>query len=135
MATIAHERESDTRPRERPAERSESAPAKSPRVLMITHRTPYPPDKGDRIRTYHVLRYLSGLARVDLATLADEPTPDHVTRALGNLADRVEIVRCDSPLRWVRAGLSVFRGRSATEGLFSSPALARRIESLMASEE
>ena len=49
---------------------------------MITHRTPFPPDKGDRIRTYNVLRFLASVSRVDLATLADEPVPDHVERGL-----------------------------------------------------
>ena len=29
-------------------------------ILYITHRVPHPPDKGDRIRTWNILRYLSG---------------------------------------------------------------------------
>jgi sugar transferase (PEP-CTERM/EpsH1 system associated) len=135
MTTLAKDRESEARVLERTTERAERSPSPLPRVLMITHRTPFPPDKGDRIRTYHVLRFLASVARVDLATLADEPAPDHVVRGLRELADRVEIVRCDTPLRWMRAGLSALRGRSATEGLFSSPELGRRIETLLVSDE
>ena len=29
------------------------------RLLYLTHRVPFPPDKGDRIRTYHTLRFLA----------------------------------------------------------------------------
>ena len=53
-----------------------------PQVLYITHRVPYPPDKGDRIRNYHVLRQLSANARVKLASLTDEPIPDALIRKL-----------------------------------------------------
>ena len=30
-----------------------------PDILYLAHRLPYPPDKGDRIRTFHLLRHLS----------------------------------------------------------------------------
>ncbi|HUR54357.1 MAG TPA: hypothetical protein VMZ71_09510, partial [Gemmataceae bacterium] len=43
------------------------------RVLYLTHRVPYPPDKGDRIRNFHLLRQLSRRAEVWLGCLADEP--------------------------------------------------------------
>ena len=42
-----------------------------PRVLYVTHRVPFPPDKGDRIRTFHLLRQLAARGRVWLACPAD----------------------------------------------------------------
>ena len=47
-----------------------------PDVLYLVHRLPYPPDKGDRIRTFHVLEWLSRRAAVHLACLADEPVEE-----------------------------------------------------------
>src|SRR5258707_990988 len=35
-----------------------------PDILYLVHRLPYPPDKGDRIRTFHLLRSLSKRAAV-----------------------------------------------------------------------
>jgi polysaccharide biosynthesis protein PslH len=94
-----------------------------PRVAYLTHRVPHPPDKGDRIRNYHVLREVSRHARVWLAALADEPvTGDQRTR-LGELCERVEFV--PGGRRWVRGGLSLLTGRSISEGLFREPALDR----------
>ncbi len=92
-----------------------------PRVVYLTHRVPYPPDKGDRIRNYHVLRELSRHARVWLAALADEPvTPDQTAR-LNELCERVALV--PHPRSLARAGLSLLTGRSMSEGLFNSAAL------------
>ena len=33
-------------------------------LLFLPHRIPYPPNKGDKIRAYHVLRYLQRHFRV-----------------------------------------------------------------------
>ncbi len=63
-----------------------------PRVLYVTHRVPFPPDKGDRIRNYHVLRQLSKRARVWLLALADEPVPDSTRSELARLCERVDYV-------------------------------------------
>ena len=30
-----------------------------PRLLFVSHRLPYPPNKGDKIRSYHILRHLA----------------------------------------------------------------------------
>ncbi|WP_295991404.1 TIGR03087 family PEP-CTERM/XrtA system glycosyltransferase [Rugamonas sp.] len=41
-------------------------------LLLLIHRIPYPPNKGDKIRSYHLLRYLSTRYRVHLATFVDD---------------------------------------------------------------
>ena len=63
-----------------------------PKLLNITHRVPYPPDKGDRIRNYHVLKQLATIADVSLIALADEPVPRSTLDVLTSLCQRVEIV-------------------------------------------
>jgi sugar transferase (PEP-CTERM/EpsH1 system associated) len=41
-------------------------------VLYLVHRIPYPPDKGDKIRSYHWLRYLAERFKVHLGTFVDQ---------------------------------------------------------------
>ncbi len=97
-----------------------------PQLLYLVHRVPFPPNRGDRIRSYHLLRYLSERYDVSLATLADEPVPDVTRRELDRLCVQVAI----EPVgrwRWLRAAASLASGRSATEGLFASPALRRTV--------
>jgi polysaccharide biosynthesis protein PslH len=93
------------------------------RILYLTHRVPYPPNRGDRIRSYHTLRFLAARADVDLACLADEPVADDCRAVLAGLCRRVAIVPLPRRRRWLRACQSLARGRSATEGLFRSAAL------------
>ncbi|MGK5023174.1 TIGR03087 family PEP-CTERM/XrtA system glycosyltransferase [Janthinobacterium sp. RB2R34] len=41
-------------------------------LLFLTHRLPYPPNKGDKIRSWHMLQYLSRHFRVHLGCFIDE---------------------------------------------------------------
>jgi polysaccharide biosynthesis protein PslH len=40
-------------------------------LLFLTHRIPYPPDKGDKIRSFNLLRYLARRYRVYLGCFVD----------------------------------------------------------------
>ncbi|MBB3032759.1 TIGR03087 family PEP-CTERM/XrtA system glycosyltransferase [Alteriqipengyuania lutimaris] len=40
-------------------------------TLFLAHRVPFPPDRGDKIRSYHVLRALAALGKVHVGTFDD----------------------------------------------------------------
>src|SRR3546814_3986479 len=40
-------------------------------ILFLVHRAPWPPDRGDRIRSWHMFEALAKLAPVHVAALAD----------------------------------------------------------------
>ncbi|TFW29679.1 TIGR03087 family PEP-CTERM/XrtA system glycosyltransferase [Massilia arenosa] len=42
-------------------------------LLLLIHRIPYPPNKGDKIRSYHLLRHLAQHYNIFLATFVDDP--------------------------------------------------------------
>lgn len=98
-------------------------------MLYVTHRVPYPPDKGDRIRNYYLLQYLSQRASIHLATLADEPVSKEAFEALGRLCHRIEIVPQGRLERRVRAASSLLMGGTASEGAFSSSRLRSTLRS------
>jgi sugar transferase (PEP-CTERM/EpsH1 system associated) len=41
-------------------------------LLLLVHRIPYPPNKGDKIRSYHLLRHLAQRYTVHLGTFIDD---------------------------------------------------------------
>ena len=41
-------------------------------LLFLAHRIPFPPNKGDKIRSWNELRYLAARHRVHLGCLADQ---------------------------------------------------------------
>lgn len=95
--------------------------AHRPDVLYLAHRVPFPPDKGDRIRSYHVLRFLARRARVHLGCFADEPVTERTKDELNALCAKVAILPIGGIGRWTRALASFVRGRTITEGAFYSP--------------
>jgi len=42
-------------------------------LLFLAHRIPYPPDKGDKIRSWHMLKHLATRWRVHLGAFVDDP--------------------------------------------------------------
>lgn len=40
-------------------------------ILFLAHRVPFPPDRGDKIRSHHLLKALAGLGRVHVGTFAE----------------------------------------------------------------
>ena len=41
-------------------------------LLFLAHRVPFPPDRGDKIRSFHILQYLARRTPVHLVAFADD---------------------------------------------------------------
>ena len=58
--------------------------AAKPPLLLLVHRIPFPPNKGDKIRSYHLLRYLLEHYRVFLGAFIDDKADwEHVSKLQG----------------------------------------------------
>ncbi len=54
---------------------------KKPALLFLVHRIPYPPNKGDKIRSYHLLKFLLKQYRVFLGAFIDDKADwEHVAQ-------------------------------------------------------
>src|SRR5437660_4706774 len=83
------------------------------RILFVTPRFPYPPLKGDTLRTYHQLRALSRDHKITLLSMADAPVSKGDYAQVAQLCERVEIV----PLPKWRGMLNMALGAFADEPL------------------
>jgi sugar transferase (PEP-CTERM/EpsH1 system associated) len=54
-------------------------------LLLLVHRIPYPPNKGDKIRSYHLLKHLARNFRVHLGAFVDVPEDWAYAPPLGNM--------------------------------------------------
>ena len=97
-------------------------------ILFLAHRVPYPPDKGDRIRSYHLLRHLWQLGRVHLGFLTDEPVSTQTLEHLNQNCQRVAFVKVTGIGRWARATVNFLGGKSITDGLFYSAKFQQTID-------
>ncbi|HEY0114433.1 MAG TPA: TIGR03087 family PEP-CTERM/XrtA system glycosyltransferase [Allosphingosinicella sp.] len=104
-------------------------------ILFLAHRIPFPPDRGDKIRSWHVLRHLAERARVHLACFADDEGDaanlEGLRAALGaGLGDvHVEPRRVGK----VAAAAKALRtGQPLSLTLFDSPAMRRFVHDKLA---
>lgn len=88
-------------------------------LLFVAHRIPFPPDKGDKIRSFNVLRYLAERFHVHLGAFMDDPRETAFAREL----EAYSRTRCLLPLhRWTalaRGGCRLLGGSSLSLGYFS----------------
>jgi sugar transferase (PEP-CTERM/EpsH1 system associated) len=101
-----------------------TAANRKPNLLMVAHRVPHPPNKGERIRTWNMLRELSHHFAVYLACPVDTRIQLDTWKVLAGVTEGLALEPVDRLGRWVTAGRRALRGRSLTEGLFHSHSLA-----------
>jgi sugar transferase (PEP-CTERM/EpsH1 system associated) len=96
-----------------------------PRLLFLAHRIPYPPDKGEKIRAWHMLDHLARAWEVELGCLIDDPRDlEHLPGLRARFA-HVEAHQLRG--RWQAAARALARlrpGLPLTLGWFHDPALA-----------
>lgn len=62
-------------------------------ILFLSQRIPYPPDKGDKIRSYRALLHLSEHRRIHLGTFIDDPDDFRHISVMENICESVHIAK------------------------------------------
>ena len=101
-------------------------------VLFLAHRVPYPPDRGDKIRSFHMLRYLAAHRRVHLAAFADDPR-DIDRPELAALTASRAIVRRSKP-QVVAAVQALVSGRPLSLTAFDDKRMRRAVQDVLTRE-
>jgi sugar transferase (PEP-CTERM/EpsH1 system associated) len=78
-------------------------------ILFLAHRIPFPPDRGDKIRSHHVLKALAELAPVHVGTFAETASDRAQEPALAALAASHCLAQRSKPL--ALAGIEALLGR------------------------
>jgi sugar transferase (PEP-CTERM/EpsH1 system associated) len=94
------------------------------RLLFLAHRIPYPPDKGDKIRAWHMLDHLADHWDVDLGCLVDDPADLAHLDVLRARCTAVEYARVTEGSRILCALLAMRPGQPLSLGWFHDARLA-----------
>lgn len=81
-------------------------------LLYLTHRIPYPPNKGDKIRSYHLLKHLAERYHVHLGTFVDDPDDWQYADKVKQLCRNSFIAELNPKLARVRSLGALFANRS-----------------------
>lgn len=98
------------------------------RVLYLTHRLPYAPNRGDRIRAFHLLEGLRAAAEVTLLSLVHDDAEAAHANTLAARGVRVVTARVRGVSRYLRAGLALVGTTPLTHVLLDSPELPEALE-------
>jgi sugar transferase (PEP-CTERM/EpsH1 system associated) len=102
-------------------------------ILFLAHRVPFPPDRGDRIRSHHLLRVLARLGPVHVGCLA-EGDDSAGSAALAQIAASHCIIPRRKPL--VLAGLeALLAGKPVSLAAFHSRRLAGWVRHTLATRD
>ena len=102
------------------------------KILFLAHRTPYPPDKGDKIRSFHLLSHLAKKHHVTLVYWLDDPRDvAHCAFLQSICLGKVFAVRLNRPWALFRAAWSLLRGRSITEGYYVARSFRRALKNAL----
>jgi sugar transferase (PEP-CTERM/EpsH1 system associated) len=92
--------------------------------LFLTHRLPYAPDRGDRIRAYNILRFLSSRADVDVVSLAHDKEEMAHAGDLRGMASTVSVAAVTRTFTFPLAARALCSRRPLTHALLNSRQVA-----------
>jgi len=99
-------------------------------LLFLAHRIPFPPDRGDKIRSHHILKALARLAPIHVGCFADDPADRASEGDLASLATSHLLI--DRGKSLARAGLEALaRGAPLSVTAFHDARMARWVAEIL----
>ena len=72
-------------------------------ILFLVHRLPFPPNKGDKVRSFHLLKHLAARHRVFLGTFVDDPDDLQHIETVRNFCSGMHIARLEPKFAKLRS--------------------------------
>jgi len=101
------------------------------KVLYLTHGCPFPPNKGDRIRNYHILKHLSQRHSVTLIYPSFSERDETNASALETYCAAIHTVRLSPLVAKLQCCFSLVRNQPLTNAHFYSKTLQRLVDEQM----
>ena len=101
------------------------------RILVLTHRLPYAPNRGDRLRMYHMLQYLRTRAEVELVSLVhDDEEAAHVDDVRA-LIPHVTALRVPHWRTRMNAAAALLMHTPLTHALLDAPGISAVLQEIV----
>ena len=101
-------------------------------LLFLSHRLPYPPNKGDKIRSWHMLRHLATRYRVHLGCFIDDEFDRRYIDTVAALCAEHRVIRLDKRVALLRGGLNLLSGGSLSIAYFHNRELQAWVDDIVA---
>ena len=104
------------------------------KILFLSLRCPYPPHRGDRIRSYNFIKQLSQQHAVTLVYFAESESDIESVKHLEPFCERVEWVRFHRSFALMNTGLHCLSRRPLQLHYWYAPQMQRKVNQLLEQE-
>lgn len=101
-------------------------------LLYLTHRVPYPPNKGDKIRSFHLLKHLSQRYRVHLGTFVDDDADWQHVETTKSFCGESHFARLNPSTARLRSLTGLLTGQPLTLPYYRNAGLQHWVNDLLA---
>lgn len=102
-------------------------------LLYLVHRIPYPPNKGDKIRSYHLLKHLAQRFKVHVGAFIDDSNDWQYTEALAQMAGgEVKLLALNPRLATLKSAAGLLTGEPLTLPYYRARQMQRWVDDLLA---
>lgn len=98
------------------------------KILFLAHRLPYPPNKGDKIRSFHILKYLAKSHQVSLACPVDADEDVQYMPEIRKYCDTIDWVKVNPKLKKFLSAKALFSNKPLSVECFYSKKLQYKID-------
>jgi sugar transferase (PEP-CTERM/EpsH1 system associated) len=105
------------------------------KLLYLVHRLPYPPNKGDKVRSYHLLKHLAGRHRVFLGTFIDDPEDEVHVDAVREYCADMHITRINPKVARLMSLSGLARNSALTLPYYHSASLQTWVDRILREEQ
>ena len=103
-----------------------------PNLLLLVHRLPYPPNKGDKVRSFHLLKHLLQTHRVFLGTFIDDPDDEQHLPTLRALCPDLHVERIHPRRTKIASLRGLLSGEPLTLPYYRSSGMQRWVQKVAA---
>ena len=106
-----------------------------PALLYLVHRIPYPPNKGDKIRSYHLLRYLRQHYRVFLGAFIDDVQDWDYVSLLETECESCCFIELNPGKARIKSIAGLFKGQPLTLPYYADRQMSEWVDSIVAEQQ
>ena len=103
-------------------------------LVFLCHRIPYPPNKGDKIRSFNILKQLSEYYRIHLAAFVDDPTDWQYQNELNKYCASLYLVPLNKKTATIKSAKGLLIGKPLTVPYFYSSKIKAFVETTLKSK-
>lgn len=103
-------------------------------ILYLVHRLPYPPNKGDKVRSYHLLKHLAAKHRVFLGTFVDDPEDEAHVEAVQSICAELHVSALNPRTAKLRSLAALLDGRPLSLAYYADRAMREWVAKITAEQ-